>query len=103
MFYLFLCFLLLFKYIHKLNLIVDKSFPFCKAEVRLLYGAPFFVRQSAIWFSLLIQLRDISPLSFISLIADISTRSLLSVSWLVVLALSCKDLLSVYVLIGDDG
>ena len=82
---------------------MDQSFPFCNADVKLLYGAPFFVRQSAIWLSLLIQLRDISPLSFISLIADISTRSLLSATWLVVLVLSCKDLLSVYVLIGDDG
>ena len=56
-----------------------------------MHDAPFLVRQSAICLSLFIRL------SFISLIADISTRCLRSDIWLVVLALSCKDLLHVII------
>ena len=64
-----------------------------------MHDAPFLVRQSAICASFFIHCNSISPLSFISLIAVISTGSVQSSIWLVVLALSCKDLLSDYVVI----
>ena len=70
--------------------------------VNKLHDAPFLVRQSEICLSLFIHCKSISPLSFISLIAVIFTSSLSDI-WLVVLALSYKDLLSEYVVICKVG
>ena len=66
-----------------------------------MHDPPFLARQSSICLSLFIHCNSISPLSLISLIADIFASSLGSNIWQVLLALLCKDFFSVYVVICE--
>ena len=104
-FVIFTCWFLV--YLHYVQLLkkitVWCSFPFLRAVNILIHDALFLLRQSATCLSLFIHCKSISPLSFISVIIDISMHSLWSDMWLVVLALSCIDLLLVYVVICKVG
>ena len=79
------------------------SLSFQGTSIMSVHTVPFFIKQSVICLSLVIQFSSILPFHFTFLMSNISTQSLQSAIWLVVLALSQRDLLSVYVIVCGDG